>query len=271
MSETNVSLASPTSLFVTTPRVATAAQQAIAASLATHFHAPYVARDGRSMTQLFDETGAEVIIVAGDPFRMFHREATHPLFFHPSMAAQRIEREARGDRDRLLRVAGVRRGDVVIDATVGLASDALVFAHAVGPSGRVVGLEEAWLLATMLQVVQRCDSRTYRDAGDLLRRVEIHHVSHLAWLQAQPSDSADVVYFDPMFRTPAEASASLAPLRPFASPRPLSSAAIEEAKRVARRCVVVKERPLSGVFRRHDLIPDLPRRKIAYGVWHKSR
>lgn len=271
MSNVDANMDRPNCNIATTPLSATPQQQALAAQLATHFDAHLVPRRERSMDRLFSETGADIAILAADPVHIFDRSSTSPMFFHPSMAAQRIERIHRGERDRLLRVANIEQGDVVIDATLGLASDALVFAYAVGARGRVVGLEATQLIAQMLQAVQRFGSVAYRDAAMLLKSVEILQSQHLTWLQGQPSNSADVVYFDPMFRTPAGASASMAPFRPFALAQPLEALAVEEAKRVARRCVVVKERPLSGVFSQHGFVPDLPRRKIAYGVWHKAR
>lgn len=257
------------SVAVTTPRMATHTQRELAHALADFFDAPYVLRRDRNMGQVFELTHADVVIVADDPMRMFHRDGDSPMFFHPSMAAQRIEREARGERDRLLRAANIQVGDSVVDATLGLAADALVLANAVGDTGRVMGIETVPLVARMLQAVQRFGSMAYSHAAQLLQRVEIVQASHVDWLLIQPDNSVDVVYFDPMFRAPAEASSSFAPLRPFAHGEALSDCAVEEAKRVARRCVVVKERPMSGLFHRHGLVPDQPRRKIAYGVWQK--
>lgn len=255
---------------VTVPRAESAEGIQMAKELAAFFEVPYVERADRGIAQMFRDTKADVLLVADDPVRILTEDMDKPLFFHPSMAAQRIEREqARGERDRLLRVADIQEGDHVVDATLGLAVDAMVFAYAVGTSGKVTGLEANQLVARWLQAVQAFGSRRYLDASRLLQRVDIVAVDHLAWLQSQESNSVDVVYFDPMFRIPAGESASIEPLRSFARIDPLSVAAMEEARRIARRAVVVKERPTSGVFERHELIPDAPRRAFAYGVWRK--
>ncbi|WAH35323.1 class I SAM-dependent methyltransferase [Alicyclobacillus dauci] len=253
----------------TTPRNRTPADVGLAQELAKWFSVPYVARDDRSLAQMFTDTGAEVMIIAGQPVKLLHRDATHPLFFHPSMAAQRIERMARGEEDRLLRVADVRRGDTVVDATMGLGSDALVFAHGVGIAGKVIGCEQSPLVARLLTAMQWVPNAYYGEAVDLLKRVTIIAEHHLQWLSKQPADSVDIVYFDPMFRSPAEESAGLAPLRSFAVAEPLRAESVAQAKRVARRCVVVRERPFSGVFQMYGLKADNPKRKIAYGVWRK--
>ncbi|GEO24902.1 hypothetical protein AAC03nite_06870 [Alicyclobacillus acidoterrestris] len=258
------------SAVATTPRNGTLRQADLAKTLAERFGVPYMPRGDTGLEQMFQQSGVDVLIIADDPVILRHRTATTPLFFHPSMGAQRMERLRRGEPDRLLTVMGLGIGDVVVDATVGLASDALVFAHQVGPTGRVIGLEASPYLYGVLMAVREFGANAYPQATELLRQIEIHFASHVAWLKAQPADSVDAVYFDPMFRMPAEASSSMAPLRAFAIHTALSDEAVDEAKRVARRCVVIKERPGSGVFLRHGLVPDSPRRKIAYGVWRKQ-
>ncbi|MFD1674619.1 class I SAM-dependent methyltransferase [Alicyclobacillus fodiniaquatilis] len=254
---------------VTTPWQASAEQEKLAQALAAWFGAPCVARKDRSVQELCAKFAVEVVIVAGEPFKLYHRDADAPLFFHPSMAAQRIARRARGETDRMLRVGGIREGDIVVDATLGMAADAMVLSAAVGQTGRVIGLEQSAYVAQMLRAVQQFGSLTYPEAVQYLAKVDIIQANHSAWLAEQPDDSVDVVYFDPMFRSPNEESAALGPLRLFANRDQLQEEAVAQAKRVARRAVMVKERPSSGVFAKYQLQPDQPRRKIAYGVWRK--
>lgn len=253
---------------VTTPWQASAAQAELAQALAAWFGAPCVARNDQSVQELCTKFAVEVVIVAGEPLKLYHRDADAPLFFHPSMAAQRIVRRARGEVDRMIRVGGIREGDTVVDATLGMAADAMVLSAAVGRTGRVIGLEHSVYVAQMLQAVQHFGS-PYPEAAQYLAQVDIIQANHCAWLAKQADDSVDVVYFDPMFRSPNEESAALSPLRLFADREQLQEEAIAQAKRVARRAVMVKERPSSGVFAKYQLQPDQPRRKIAYGVWHK--
>ena len=61
------------------------------------------------------------------------------------------------------------------------------------------------------------------------------------YLYTLPADSFDVVYFDPMFRIPINASSNMEPLRPISCEKPLTEATVKAALRVAP-CVVVKER-----------------------------
>lgn len=255
---------------VTTPMKSTDEQVRRALELSCWFHAQYEPRKGRGLDQIRQDAGACMVVVADNPVKLYHESAKTPLFFHPSMAEQRIVRLLRGESDRLLKAADIRQADVVVDATLGLASDALVFAHAVGPNGRVVGIEARAEIVWMLTAAQHYGSSHYEAAASLLKRIDVIHANHTDWLASQATNSADVVYLDPMFRIPEESSASVAPLRVFADSSALAPVAIDEAKRVARRCVVVKERLSSGLFQAHDLIPDYLRRKWAYGVWRRG-
>ena len=74
-----------------------------------------------------------------------------------------------------------------------------------------------------------------------LRRIEALWKKAEDFLPTLPSDSYDVVYFDPMFRRPVGSSASMQPLRPASYHKPLDCGMIREALRVAP-LVVVKER-----------------------------
>jgi len=61
-----------------------------------------------------------------------------------------------------------------------------------------------------------------------------------AYLRSLPSGSFDVVFFDPMFEKPKKSQPAFEMLRRFAEHAPLTPETLEEARRVARRWVVVK-------------------------------
>lgn len=173
-----------------------------------------------------------------------------PLFFHPSTALLRIKRLMRGEPDVLMEVAGVKSGDTVLDCTAGLAADAIVFSYAVGASGRVTALESETAAFVLLQEgLKRYDSEVV-GLNEAMRRVRPFHTDHLTHLKQLPDRSEDIVYFDPMFRNPIEEASSIHPLRAIANPRPIELSAVQEACRVARRTVVLKEHRDSGEFSR---------------------
>ena len=171
-------------------------------------------------------------------------EAPPPRSFRASlgMAVLRLQRSLAGEVDPLVEAAQLRAGDLVIDATLGLGGDALLASHAT--CARVLGLERSPLLAAFTQVALRRPggagalAEAARVAG---ARIEVSCGDHLAALAALPSRSADVVLFDPMFRLPSASSPLFALVRACADPTPLSVEALREARRVARRGVLIKD------------------------------
>ena len=67
-------------------------------------------------------------------------------------------------------------------------------------------------------------------------------------LRHMPTASADVVYFDPMFRKAAKSASGFDIVRALAVADALSAEALAQAQRVARRSVIVMERVLSRAF-----------------------
>jgi 16S rRNA (guanine1516-N2)-methyltransferase len=137
--------------------------------------------------------------------------------------------------DALVRVAELRPGDAVLDCTLGLAQDALVTSLVVGPTGRVVGLEKSLALYAVVS-----EGLAAYDYGPQSCRVEPVHADSHAYLRTLPSGSFDVVLFDPMFEKPKKSQPAFEMLRRFAEHAPLTPETLEEARRVARRWVVVK-------------------------------
>lgn len=188
------------------------------------------------------------------------------LLYHPGMALHRVAALRRGENDSLVDAMGLRPGDSVLDCTAGLASDAVVCAHAVGSTGRVVALESVGVLALLLKV----GLSQYPGQGPTLtaamRRVRIRHAEHTQFLSSCTPKSFDVVYFDPMFAQPVTSSQGMAPLRPLANHVPLTSEALELASVVARRVVVVKDRR-DGPLHTHmswDAVHGGSRRRVVY-------
>jgi hypothetical protein len=72
-------------------------------------------------------------------------------------------------------------------------------------------------------------------------------------LRAQADASFDVVFFDPMFDKPALYEENFALVRRHADPSALTETMLREARRVARRWVVVKAAPQSPLLRRLGL------------------
>jgi len=240
-------------LIVTTAEKPDEAIVAYAQALAAELGCRFAERRRETLAGLARKypEAADGILVAGPQGLRFAAEGAEPLFYHPSMAQIRVKRLLEGEGDALVDVSGIRTGDVVVDCTAGLGADALVLSYAAGPGGRVTAVEAS----PILYVVVREGLRAYRsglpELDDAMRRIEMVHGEHLDALRGLPDRSADIVYFDPMFARPVLGSASLRPLRHYAEGRSLLPEAIAEARRVARRAVVLKDHKTSGEFERH--------------------
>lgn len=255
-------------MFVTTSYHPSPAELEQARSLAAQLGCRYVQRRQSSLSRLQREYGTQDIIVATTlGLRYFPEGSKDPFFFHPSSAQVRIKRLLQGMTDGLLDAAEVREGDVILDCTAGLCSESILFAYAAGPAGEVTALESEPLVALLVEEGLQTYDSGLEVLDQAMRRVKVIQTDHLAELKRRPDNSADVVYFDPMFRQTIEETNALAPLKAIANNDALQTEAVEEARRVARRRVVLKEHRESGEFERLGFrLLFRPNTKIAYGV-----
>ncbi|MDI4645611.1 class I SAM-dependent methyltransferase [Cohnella hashimotonis] len=194
---------------------------------------------------------AHGILIAGPQGLRYAADGAEPLFYHPSMALIRVKRLLEGGHDALVDATGVRTGDAIVDCTAGLGADALVLSYAAGAAGSVTAVEASRILYVIVREGLRAYASGLSELDEAMRRVKMEYGEHLRALRAMPDRSADIVYFDPMFAKPVPGSASLRPLRAHAEDRSLAVEAIGEARRVARRIVVLKDHKTSGEFERH--------------------
>jgi hypothetical protein len=236
-----------------------------AGELAERFGLRAEKREGRTLAALLgDAGGAPVLVLAARRADLYQGERAFRA--SAGIAFLRVLRARRGEIDPLVAAAGLRAGDRVLDATLGLGGDALVAAHATGT--RVVGLEKHGLVAAFTQAGLRRLQKHGRDPG---RLVDVQRADHRDFLRAQPDGSFDVVLLDPMFRRAGDAGPLFDLLRLHAEHDQLDADTLREARRVARRGVLVKDASPGLELGRLGLVPKLTRRSaaIAFG-WADS-
>lgn len=209
-----------------------------ARAAASRYSSPFLERVGRSLAGLAAPAGVDVLLVLGRHAALWlhGRERRYDA----GMGALRVRRLREGERgratvDSFLAAAQLRPGESVLDCTLGLGADALVAAAAVGAGGRVVGVESSVPLAALVE------AGLHRLDDPAARRLEVRRADHAEVLAACPERSFDVVAFDPMFRHPRSQGPAFDLVRTLGDPRPLAPASLQRARRVARRCVVVKD------------------------------
>lgn len=210
---------------------------------------PFVARAPKSALEPLVGVAAEALIV-------FERAGVSLAFlggrvrWSPGMALLRIQRlDAGVDEDLMVRLGALGPKDAVLDCTLGLGQDSLVAARAVGPSGKVVGVESS---AAICRLVEEGLSRLREPKSC---PIEVRHGFYEETLRALPDRSFDVVLFDPMFERPRRSQPAFEVLRRFGDRSPLDRAQVEQARRVARRVVLVKGSRYSRDLKKLGLDP----------------
>jgi 16S rRNA G966 N2-methylase RsmD len=187
----------------------------------------------------------------------------HTFFFHPSISLLRMINIKRGIKDRFLEAVGLVEGDSLLDATMGLASDALIASWAVGARGKVIAIEYSPLVFMLvkegLERLEKIIPSKVKNAEKQEAWLELAKASslirpicadHQSVINGLSDSSIDVIYFDPMFRNTIASSSSIKPLKEWSYPEPLRIETIRQACKVARKRVVLKERRNGGEFER---------------------
>ncbi len=215
------------------------AARALAASLGLAF-LPRLPGTLPDMAQRF--AVPTLLVVERGRLRLVHAPSGVEYAYHPNMLPVRARSVAQGQPDLFVQAMALRPGDAVLDGTLGFGTEASLAAWLVGEAGRVVGLESVPALAAVTRAGMQSPPPSLTKALiAAMRRVEVVTADHVPFLHACPGGTFDQVYFDPFFdeRLPGS-EASVSPLACFGNASPLSPEAVQEARRVARRRVVVK-------------------------------
>jgi len=224
--------------------------------LARRFGLAAEPRNGRLVPELIkDAQGAPVLVLGSRRADLFDGGRVFRATI--GMGFLRLIRSRTGVVDPLVTAAKLRPGDRVLDATLGLAQDALVAAEVTGEP--VEGVEANPVLAAFVVSALRRLPGAAREAA---ARSNVRGADHRTALEELPTRSVDVILLDPMFRTAAGASPLFDLLRRHGEHAPLDAHTLREAQRVARRGVLVKDAASGTELTRLDLVP-LPSRRTA--------
>ncbi len=267
----------PIPLAVTTSVRPDPAIEAQARTYAAELSAPFVSRFGLSVADVFAISDAARLLTAGaDHLRLRDRATSMEYFFHPNLFQVRAANVLRGAPDHFLEATQLAPGDSLLDCTLGFASEASLASLIAGETGSVVGLESVPELA----LVTRIGVGSFRLHSEMLtqalRRVQVVAADSAEYLPQCADGAVDVVYFDPFFEHRLSGSeVSVSPLFVFGNPAPLKAETVAEARRVARRRVVIKhprDEPLPEPLRAWVTETLSSRkRRVVYSVIEKQR
>jgi len=229
-------------LVITTSLKATSDVHREAARFSEQARLQFMHRKGGSIAAVLQN--ADVALVFSNAGRHLHT-TDGQLKFHLGTAYIRLLSLRRGDGDPLVRAGSLKAGDTVLDTTFGLGRDSIVAAQAVGPSGRITAFESSaplyYLAHAGLAAEANRTSQTSKMIDPItMAKIELRPGDSREFLALCPDRSFDIVLVDPMFSIPKTSDPGFALLRAVADPAPLSRSWIVQAKRVARRYVVLK-------------------------------
>lgn len=229
-----------------------------AQKIATLLSLDYQDRRKRSVQSILAKTEADAVLVVYQGQLVLEEINGQRFFFHPDTAILRIK----SGRDPLLELLGPNK-QTVLDCTMGLASDSIVLASA---GHQVTALESSLLIHFMVsRGLKEFDSGN-EAVNQAMRSIQTIWTDSLTYLKELADKSVDVIYFDPMFSQEITESDNLDGLKPFANYSALSEEILVEAKRVARRKIIIKahfrDQSFEKLgFRRHIR----PNQKFHYG------
>ncbi|WP_209122302.1 class I SAM-dependent methyltransferase [Alkalihalobacillus sp. BA299] len=214
--------------------------------------APFIHRNDRPIEKMIEELQEDILVVGKEKLFYYSTYSSDPFFFHPNSAMFRFKRLQNDGYDPYIEASQLQQGMSVLDCTLGLASDAIIAKAVVGSNGKVVGIEESGAIAYIVKEgLKQWDSGN-KLFNQAMRSIQVINGSHLEVLRSLEDNSYDIVYFDPMFEADLQTSQGITPLKELAMYHTLSEEAIIEAKRVAKRRIVLKDYWKSDRFATFD-------------------
>lgn len=231
-----------TDLFVTTSHKPDANLLARAQVFAQELGCTVETRHAEGMGVVFQRRpeATRAIVVQRERLLLVDKDGWE-FFYHPNLGMMRLRNLLRGQHDYLLEATGLSTGDSLLDCTLGYAGEANLCAHVVGDSGEVHGIEGTRELGVVVREGLQNLVTENETMNAAMRRVKVVHLGHhLEYLRTCPDRRYDIVYFDPFFDMAVNQEETLVPLKVFGNHSPLTLEAVEHARRIARRSVVVK-------------------------------
>lgn len=211
----------------------------------------------KQAVKVFLKQADAVLVVYKDRLVIEQKEG-QKLFFHPDTAMLRIK----SGRDPLLELVGEGR-QTILDCTMGLASDSIVLASA---GHQVTALESSQLIHFIVSKGLKEFDSGKSEVNQAMKSIQTIWTDSLTYLKEQADQSVDVIYLDPMFSQEITESDNLDGLKPFADFTALSEEFLSEAKRVARKKIIIKAHFRDKVFEEFGFIRHIrPNQKFHYG------
>ena len=238
-----------------------------AKNIAMRYELILIMRKKRSVKEIKERYMDDVLVVGNDEISIMPLSGDDTVKYHPNFSMVRGKRLLNNENDALADAAELKPGMSFLDCTMGLAADSVIASLAVGPSGRVTALEQSFILYLLAKEGLASYDTNIEMVNDAMQAIETVYQNHTAYLEKLPDNSFDIVYFDPMFDEEITKSQSLRLITEVTHTETLSQKAIDEAKRVAAKKVVLKDHFRSSRFEQFGFMQQVRKTsKVHYGV-----
>ncbi|MEW9049919.1 MAG: class I SAM-dependent methyltransferase [Neobacillus sp.] len=230
----------------------------------------YIPRQKKSIHSIQLAFHSDCLVVGKERLELFLIGSEEPFFFHPNSAMFRIKRLLNGEHDPFADAVNLSEGMSFLDCTLGLAADSIVASYLVGKEGKVIGIEAQKYISYLVTEGLKTWDSGLESMNAAMARVHVINDNAQDYLKHLPDESFDCVYFDPMFGEPIIESNGISTLSNLAMHESLNNEMINEALRVARKRVVLKDHYKSENFYQYNFY--VHRRKTAkfhYGILEK--
>lgn len=238
-----------------------------AKGIAMRYDLDFIMRKKRSVKEIKERYNDDVLVVGNDEMSITPLSGTNTVKYHPNFSMVRSKRLLNNENDALVDAAELKSGMSFLDCTMGLAADSVIASLAVGNAGQVTALERSFILYLLVKEGLASYDTNIKMINDAMKSIEIVNQNHTDYLKKLPDNSFDIVYFDPMFDEEIIDSQSLRLITEVTHTETLSQTAIDEAKRVAAKKVVLKDHFRSSRFEQFGFEQQVRKTsKVHYGV-----
>lgn len=228
-----------------------------AEKIATELNGKLEVRKELSLEEIYTKWKQPILVVGKKRIEWYENDKALPYFFHPNSSVFRIRRLIKGEHDPFCDACQLQQGDSVLDCTLGMASDSIVASYFVGDKGKIVGLEKNRIISYITNIGLFSNKQNINEWSNITNRIIVENYDYKNYLSTLEDNSFDIVYFDPMFERNIDTSNGIEALKRLAEYDDLTFEVINDAKRVARKRVVLKDHFRSERFNKygfHQLI-----------------
>ena len=139
----------------------------------------------------------------------------------------------------------------ILDCTMGLAGDSIILSYY---EHKVTALEKNKIIYLIVSNGLKNYISDDEKINSSMRRIITYNIDSVKFLKNCPDNSFDIVYFDPMFSHNIEESKNLAGIETLVNQNFPTSDFLTEAKRVAKKKVIVKAHFKDNIFEKFNFI-----------------